>query len=39
MQALIETVATETFKNLFAPNPVALEFKDEDWLRGMGSSV
>ena len=28
---LIEIVATETFKNLFAPNPVPLEFKDEDW--------
>jgi len=28
---LIEKVATETFKDLFAPNPVPLEFKDEDW--------
>jgi ribosomal protein S18 acetylase RimI-like enzyme len=28
---LIETVATEMFKDLFAPNPVPLEFKDEDW--------
>jgi ribosomal protein S18 acetylase RimI-like enzyme len=28
---LIEIVATETFKDLFAPNPVPLEFKDEDW--------
>jgi len=27
---LIDTVATETFKDLFAPNPVPLEFKDED---------
>jgi ribosomal protein S18 acetylase RimI-like enzyme len=31
VQALIETVANETFKDLFAPNPVPLEFKDEDW--------
>lgn len=31
VQALIEAVATETFKDLFAPNPVPLEFKDEDW--------
>jgi len=28
---LIEVAATETFKELFAPNPVPLEFKDEDW--------
>jgi ribosomal protein S18 acetylase RimI-like enzyme len=28
---LIEVVATETFKDLFAPNPVPLEFNDEDW--------
>jgi hypothetical protein len=28
---LTEIVATETFKDLFAPNPVPLEFKDEDW--------
>jgi ribosomal protein S18 acetylase RimI-like enzyme len=28
---LIEIVATETFKDTFAPNPVPLEFKDEDW--------
>jgi ribosomal protein S18 acetylase RimI-like enzyme len=28
---LIETVATETFRDLFAPNPVPLEFKAEDW--------
>jgi len=28
---LIEIVATETFKDLFAPNPVPLEFNDEDW--------
>jgi ribosomal protein S18 acetylase RimI-like enzyme len=27
---LIVIVATETFKDLFAPNPVPLEFKDED---------
>jgi ribosomal protein S18 acetylase RimI-like enzyme len=31
VQALIETVATETFEALFAPNPVPLKFKDEDW--------
>ena len=31
VRGLIETVATETFKDLFAPNPVPLEFKDEDW--------
>lgn len=28
---LIERVARETFKDLFAPNPVPLEFEDEDW--------
>jgi ribosomal protein S18 acetylase RimI-like enzyme len=28
---LIEIVATETFRELFAPNPVPLEFNDEDW--------
>jgi ribosomal protein S18 acetylase RimI-like enzyme len=31
LRDLIEIVATETFKDLFAPNPVPLEFKDEDW--------
>jgi hypothetical protein len=31
LQALIETVANETFKDLFAPNPVPLKFEDEDW--------
>src|SRR6516162_6820481 len=31
MQALIEVVANETFSDLFAPNPVPLKFKDEDW--------
>jgi ribosomal protein S18 acetylase RimI-like enzyme len=31
VEALIETVANETFKDLFAPNPVPLKFKDEDW--------
>lgn len=31
VQALIETVANETFKDLFSPNPVPLKFKDEDW--------
>jgi ribosomal protein S18 acetylase RimI-like enzyme len=28
---LIESVVTETFEELFAPNPVPLVFKDEDW--------
>ena len=28
---LIEIVATETFKDLSAPNPVPLKFNDEDW--------
>jgi len=31
IQALIETVANETFKDLFAPEPVPLKFEDEDW--------
>jgi ribosomal protein S18 acetylase RimI-like enzyme len=31
VRELIEVVVTETFKELFAPNPVPLEFKDEDW--------
>jgi len=31
VRALIETVANDTFKDLFAPNPVPLEFEDEDW--------
>ena len=31
VRALIATVANETFKDLFAPNPVPLEFKDQDW--------
>ena len=31
VRRLIETVANETFKDLFAPNPVPLKFKDEDW--------
>jgi GNAT superfamily N-acetyltransferase len=31
VQELIAIVATETFKDLFAPHPVPLEFKDEDW--------
>jgi GNAT superfamily N-acetyltransferase len=29
VQNLIEAVASETFKDIFAPNPV--KFKDEDW--------
>lgn len=33
VQALIEIVANETFKDLFAPNLVPLEFENEDWLR------
>ena len=31
VRALIETVANETFEDLFAPNPVPLKFEDEDW--------
>jgi ribosomal protein S18 acetylase RimI-like enzyme len=31
VQALIETVANETFDDLFAPNRVPLRFKLEDW--------
>jgi len=31
VRTLIATVANETFKDLFAPNPVPLEFKDQDW--------
>jgi ribosomal protein S18 acetylase RimI-like enzyme len=31
VRSLIETVASETFKDLFAPNPVPLKFEDEDW--------
>jgi len=31
VRALIETVANETFKDLFAPNPVPLKFENEDW--------
>ena len=31
VRALIETVASETFKELFTPNPVPWEFEDEDW--------
>ena len=31
VRSLIKIVATETFKDIFAPNPVPLEFKDEDW--------
>jgi ribosomal protein S18 acetylase RimI-like enzyme len=33
LRQIIEIVATETFKELFAPNPVPLDFKDEDWPR------
>ena len=32
VRVLIETVANETFRDLFAPNPVPLKFKDEDSL-------
>lgn len=32
VRVLIETVANETFRDLFAPNPVPLKFKDEDWV-------
>jgi ribosomal protein S18 acetylase RimI-like enzyme len=31
VRALIQTVANETFKDLFAPNPVPLKFEDENW--------
>src|SRR6266566_5097555 len=31
VRVLIETVANETFKDLFAPNPVPLKFEHEDW--------
>jgi ribosomal protein S18 acetylase RimI-like enzyme len=31
VRVLIETVANETLKDLFAPNLVPLEFEDEDW--------
>ena len=31
VRALIETVVNETFRDLFAPNPVPLDFGDEDW--------
>ena len=31
VRALIEAVVNETFRDLFAPNPVPLKFEDEDW--------
>jgi hypothetical protein len=31
VRALIETVANETFGDLFAPNPVPVTFENEDW--------
>jgi ribosomal protein S18 acetylase RimI-like enzyme len=31
VRSLIETVANETFCDLFAPNPVPLKFEDDDW--------
>jgi ribosomal protein S18 acetylase RimI-like enzyme len=31
VRALIETVAKETFEDLFAPHPVPLKFEDDDW--------
>jgi ribosomal protein S18 acetylase RimI-like enzyme len=31
VRELIEIVVNETFKELFAPNPVPLKFEDEDW--------
>jgi ribosomal protein S18 acetylase RimI-like enzyme len=31
VRELIEVAVTETFKDLFAPNPVPLKFNDEDW--------
>lgn len=30
-RVVIETVANETFRDLFAPNPVPLKFEDDDW--------
>ena len=39
VKALIETVANETFKDLFSPNPVPLKFKDEDLALGVGGRV
>jgi ribosomal protein S18 acetylase RimI-like enzyme len=40
---LIEIVATETFKDLFAPNPVPLELKDEDsplaWVAASNANI
>jgi ribosomal protein S18 acetylase RimI-like enzyme len=33
VRELIKVVVTETFKDLFAPNPVPQEFKDGDWPR------
>jgi ribosomal protein S18 acetylase RimI-like enzyme len=30
VRVVIETVANETFRDLFAPNPVPLKFEDED---------
>jgi GNAT superfamily N-acetyltransferase len=39
VRLLIEAVANETFKDLFAPNPVPLKFKDQDWpLAWVGAS-
>jgi ribosomal protein S18 acetylase RimI-like enzyme len=31
LRSLIETVVNETFSDLFAPNPVPLNFDDDDW--------
>ena len=31
VRSLIETVATETFSDLFAPNRVPLDFENQDW--------
>jgi len=31
LRSLIETVATETFRDLFAPDPVPLVFDNDDW--------
>jgi len=31
VRSLIETVVNETFSYLFAPNPVPLNFDDDDW--------
>ena len=31
VRSLVKTVAEETFRELFAPSPVPLNFDDDDW--------